>query len=162
MRALAATTAALSAMIAAPAAGQSWQAGSDADGGYGFCYPAAVLKAQPQKAGSDVRWFAGPNGAAMRIVTHANPDGQSLSERMARASMPATDPDPMAYPRINYRRLYDDYFIATGNTRDEDSFEKTYLADGAFLTLQITFPQADAAKWRPLVKRISACFKPME
>lgn len=154
--------AAIGCAVAPPASAQSWQTYDNARFGYTVCYPANALTPQPEAENGDGRTFTGANGVKMRVWGRQNANDISLADQMARAAMPATDPNPRAYPRINYRKLYDDFYIATGNTRDEDSFEKTYLKDGQFITLQIVFPQSEAAKWRPLVRRISGCFKPAE
>lgn len=160
---MALVTAIIGCAAASPAAAQSWQTYHNDRDGYSLCYPADLLQPQPtSESGGNWHSFTGAHGVKMRVRSIENRDNSTLRQKMGQASVPVTDPNPRAYPRINYRKLYDDFYIATGNTRDQDSFEKTYLKDGQFITLQIVFPQSEAAKWRPLVRRISACFKPAE
>lgn len=148
------------AAIGQNTSGGNWNTYTNARFGYSLCYPATMLKSQAEADNADGRVFKGRNGAEMRVWGSNNAAETSLEDRMNRASMPVTDPNPRAYPRINYRKLYTDHYVVTGNSRDEDSFEKTYLKDGQFLTVQIKYPQADAKTWKPVVARINRCFKP--
>lgn len=147
------------AMPEAAYAQKNWQDYTDTDAGYSLCYPVDMLETQPQTDNNDWRSFKGRNGAEMRISISAYPLNKTLEEAMNQTSMWVSDPNPRAYPRINYRKLYSNFYIATGNSRSENSFEKTYWKDGKFLSLDLRYPQKDAKMWAPVVKRISACFK---
>ena len=137
-----------------------WATYTNAQFGYALCYPADLLIPQREADNGDGRTFKGKNGAEMRVWGNNNALDTTLEKKMDRASMWVSDPDPRAYPTINYRKLFDGYYIATGHSRSEDSFEKTYLKDGAFLTVQIRYPQSHAKLWKPIVRRIAQCFKP--
>ena len=138
----------------------SWATYTNARFGYALCYPAHLLTPQREADNGDGRTFKGKNGAEMRVWGSNNALDITLEEQMGKASMWVSDPNPRAYPAINYRKLFDGYYIAAGHSRSEDSFEKTYLKDGSFLTVQIRYPQKDATIWKPIVRRITQCFKP--
>lgn len=138
-----------------------WDSYTNVRFGYHLCYPSGVFVAQPEADNGDGQMFVAQHSSAvMRVWGSNNALEETLDQKMNATQMWIADPDPRAYPRINYRKRTGNHYIVTGNSRTDDFYEKTYLANGAFISLQIRYPQRQAKYWQAMLPRISGCFKP--
>lgn len=138
-----------------------WDSYTNARFGYQLCYPSGVFSAQPEAANGDGRQFVAVHGgAAMRVWGSNNATDDTLDSKMNAVQIWSSDPDPRAYPRINFKQRAGDHYVVTGNSLTEDFYEKTYLSNGTFVSLQIRYPQKDARYWKAMLPRIANCFKP--
>lgn len=126
---------------------------------YQICYPVNALTPEAEADNGDGRGFIGQRGAQMRVWGSNNALDETLDAKMNKVEMWVSDSDPRAYPRINYKRRTGNYYVVSGNSRSEDFYEKTILKNGQFITMQIRYPQKDKIFWRPMVTRISNCFR---
>ena len=159
-----------SMLTVTPVAAQDWQSyesgwNTYANGrfGYELCYPDGLVKPQPEAENGDGRVFEGRNGAEMRVWGSNNTLEKTLEAALEES--PSTwveHNDSGGTPRVNYSRQFSSYYVVSGNNETHDFFEKSYLKDGQFMTVRITFPVDDARRWQPVVARVLRCFKPVK
>lgn len=137
------------------AAVAQWSIYTNVRFGYSVCYPPSVLQAQEEADNGDGRKFLGANGATLLAFGQWNSESVSLAawtERQAKfyAGKHGT---------ITYRAGRGGWQVISGtNGAGSEFYIKAMTRDDAFVTFQMEYPAAEAAKYRPIVQRLSHCF----
>lgn len=138
----------------AMAASTAWPTYSNVRYGYAICYPAGVLRPQPEADSGDGRRFVGADGAELLVFGQWNAD---------RASLPSwAMNEAQAYTgkrgHITYRAARPNWLVLSGT--DGGRFEfytKTIKRADEFVTFQLRYAAAQSQIYRPIVDRLSHC-----
>lgn len=124
--------------------------------GYQICYPIAALMPIGESDNSDGQTFKGHNGGELLVFGSYNVEHSSLSDEarsQARSYMGKSG-------RILYRASKAGWVVLSGNDgRSVDFYNKTIQQDDRFITFQLKYPHSRAWQYRPMVKRLSECFR---
>ena len=149
---VAATAVALSLASAGTAA--AWPTYVNVRYGYQICYPATVLRPQPEADNGDGRKFVGENGAELLVFGQFNVSGLSLAKWAGDAGQTYTG----KRGRITYRAARRNWAVLSGTDGGRFAFyTKTLKRDDEFVTFQLKYPHDQARLYRPIVERLSRC-----
>ena len=147
------------ALAAGPAvalvpAQHDWKAYINARFTYSMCFPADLLKPEPEAPNGDGRRFEGKDGAVMLTYGSNNALGTSpaAAARAAGARLRGTA------GKVSYVAVKRGWFVVSGNNGSNDFYAKSLYADGVVKSFELTYPASRAAVWAPVVDRLNACF----
>ena len=149
---VAATSVALG--IANPSAATAWPTYVNVRYGYQICYPARLLKPQPEADNGDGRKFSGVGGAQLLVFGQFNVSDSSLGQWAADAARTYTG----KRGRITYRAARPNWVVLSGTDGGHFAFyTKTLKRDDEFVTFQLKYSHDQARLYRPIVERLSRC-----
>ena len=133
-----------------------WAPYANARFGYSIEYPSSLLKMQPPPANDDGRTFLSADGKTeLRVWAGFNALNQTLKQKYD-ADLAASGAE------ITYKTLLKDGFAFSGLAGDDIIYQKTlHRRDqgGLFYTFTIRYPQSDAKRYDPIVRRLVATFR---
>lgn len=126
---------------------------------YSYCvsYPPSLLTPQGESDAADGQKFTSKDNAIVLTVWGAsNALDESLSAAYE-ATVAAFEKDGS---KVTYKLLRPPWFVASGTTQKGQIFyRKTFLADGAFRTLLLTYPSARKTELDQLVGKMVTSFR---
>lgn len=150
----AAATVALS--MASAGAAPPWPTYVNTRFGYQICYPAEVLRPQPEADNGDGRKFTGEGGAELLVFGQFNVNDASLADWAADGARTYTG----KRGRITYRAARQNWVVLSGDDGGRLVFyTKTLKRADEFVTFQLKYPRAQARIFRPIAEQLSRCLK---
>jgi hypothetical protein len=147
------------ALLPAAAAPMDWQTYVNVRYAYQLCYPAGLLKAQPEPDNSDGRAFAGRDGAQLLVFGSNNILESSLAVEASDQARGYTGKSG----KISYRAWGRGWMVLSGDDGADTLFyTKTFERGDQFLAFQLKYPKAAAAKYKPVIARLNRCFVPLK
>jgi hypothetical protein len=130
-----------------------WSTYANTRFGYTLCYPADLLRPQPESDNGDGRVFRGGSGEQLRVWGQYNALDQSLVQAMQQheARLAA------GRARISYRARGANWYVLSGRAGAQVFYARTRLSGDRFASFELTYRAADAAAWQKIVVRISGC-----
>ena len=151
----------VSASVAIATTGQgaaphdSWKTYTNVRFGYQVCYPPHLLKPQGEADNGDGQVFRSRDGAELRVFGSNNALELSLAQEAKAQARAAMGPNG----RINYIRTGIHWNVTSGQDRIAHVFyHKTFQRADQFVSFQIKYPRTQAARYEPVIERISRCF----
>lgn len=133
-----------------------WPTYVNARFGYQICFPAKVLKPQPEADNGDGRRFTGAGGAELLVFGQFNVNDSSLADWAADGAQTYTG----KRGRITYRAARQNWMVLSGDDGGRFVFYiKTLQREDAFVTFQLKYPRTQARLFRPIAERLSRCLK---
>lgn len=125
--------------------------------GYATCFPADILRAQPEADAGDGRKFVSADGAQLSVFGQWNVDHSSLSEW-------ATDEAKGlkgTKGHITYRAARANWLVLSGSGENASEFYTKTIrrGDEEFVTMQFTYSAKRARFYRPIIERLSRCLR---
>lgn len=139
-----------SAMAEVP---HNWQTYANGRFGYSVCYPADLLRPQPESANGDGRTFSGPHGTTLAVWGGWNVIGQTAAEEKTDRAREFTS---QGYG-ISYQVVRPGWFVLSGSGRGRSFYERVIVTHNREAGFSIEYPAADAALWNPVVAKLSRC-----
>ena len=139
-----------------PSTSGVWATYVNARYGFVICYPENLLMAQGEADNSDGQTFNAPDGAELRAFGSNNVFNRSLTaETMqeARYYMGRRG-------KVTYRGARRGWAVISGDDGRATAFyTKTFKREDQFVTFQLKYPKAAATRYKPVVERLSSCFR---
>ncbi|MDF8332847.1 hypothetical protein [Novosphingobium cyanobacteriorum] len=130
----------------------AWPTYANARFGYSTCYPAA-FKPQQEADNADGRKFLDEKGAELLVFGQYAVD-ISLADWTANEAGTYTG----NRGRITYRAGKVDWIVLSGDDGAKFQFYiKAVKRDDRFVTMQLKYPRAKVALYRPIVERLARC-----
>jgi hypothetical protein len=127
--------------------------------GYSVCYPANLLKAQPEADNSDGRAFTGPGGARLLVFGSNNVLQSSLADEAGAQARNYLG----KRGKITYRAAKANWIVISGTDGGAMEFyTKTFRRRDQFLAFHLEYPRAAAAAFKPVIERLNRCFAVLE
>jgi len=141
---------------AATAPDESWKDYVNVRFGFAICYPEGLLIPQGEADNADGQSFKAEDGAELSAFGTNNALGRSLrQEASERARRYAGSKG-----RITYHLAEPERNIVSGDDGASSFFyAKTLARDDQFVTFRLKYPKAAAARYKPVVERLSQCFR---
>lgn len=135
---------------------QDWAYYGNARFGYALCYPAHLLRPQPEAANGDGRAFLGAGGAKLLVWGQYNALDQSLTEAMRadKARLAAKG------AVVTYQAARANWYVLSGRDRGQLFYWRRMLSRDRFTSFEFTYPAQAAALWNPVAARLSRCLRP--
>lgn len=142
--------------VAPASAGDSWKPYVNVRYAFAICYPPTLLIAQGEADNSDGKAFKAADGAELRAFGSNNALDRTLDQELVEQTRYLTG----AKGRITYRAAKANWVVASGNDGAGNLFyAKTFQRSDQFVTFQLAYPNAQAARYQPVVERLAACFR---
>ncbi|HEY8964187.1 MAG TPA: hypothetical protein VIN59_06985 [Alphaproteobacteria bacterium] len=125
-----------------------WQDYTNVRYAYSICYPADLLIPQGEADNSDGQAFIAKDGAKLIVYASYNAAEKTLGDALNDVS-----------GDLSYRRLANDWFAASGTQDGKIFYTKTMFNDGQFTSFKLTYDQAQADVYNPLIKKLLGCFE---
>lgn len=124
--------------------------------GFAICYPARLLVAQGEASNSDGQAFRSRDGAELRAFGANNVFERSLDSEAESEARAAIGPGG----KITYRVTRPGWTVVSGTgAHGKVFYSKTFLRDDQFVTFQLVYPAAMRHRYKPVVERLSRCFR---
>jgi hypothetical protein len=140
-----------SATQAAPSAGEDgWTSWHNARFGFSICYPANVFPAPRE---SQVRHA---------IAMESKDSAQLIAGGIPYARATLAEPIRMERERLTHVALVgrgENWFVVSGTRVDQILYTKAIKAGDRLIAFRFRYPQSLAARYAPMVERISRCLK---
>jgi hypothetical protein len=133
-----------------------WANYSNARFGYALCYPADLLRPQPESDNGDGRAFSGDDGAQLRVWGNYNALEQSLAEAMREDEARLTRDGAT----VTYRAARSNWYVLSGHNRGKLFYSRRLLTGDQFASFDLQYPARAAPLWNPVAARLSRCFTP--
>lgn len=148
----------LAAALAASAPTADWQTYVNARFGFEICYPASVLIPQSEADNGDGQTFTSDDGAQLKAFGTHNALGRSLAQEAGEQARHYAG----AKGRITYRAAKPGWQAISGRDgRSNLFYTKTIAREDGFLMFQLRYPAKSAARYKPVVERLTRCFRPL-
>ncbi len=141
------------AMIGMAMAAPRWQIYANARFNYQICYPADLLKPQPEAVNGDGRVFVSPSGASLTVWGNYNVTNESLAELTAGLA------DPSA--TISYRRIAESWSVMSGKKDGLIFYSKILFEKGdsaTIRTFKLVYPESQATTFDAIAGKLGRCF----
>lgn len=137
-----------------PAAGAAYRSYVNARYGYAICYP-SFMASKPEAPNGDGRTFTAPGGGELAVFGRNNPDGVSLADTVR------DDAADLAGQggRISYRAQKADWAVFSGTSGSKTFYSKTIRRGDHFVIFELTYPSAEAARYKPVIQSLQGCFR---
>lgn len=124
-----------------------------------ICYPAGLLIPQGEADNGDGQTFKARDGAELRAFGTANTLERSLSaEAQAQARSYLGNNG-----RVTYRVARRGWVVISGDDGGANLFyTKTVARGNEFVIFQLRYPETEAARYKPVVERLSKCFATLD
>jgi hypothetical protein len=141
-------------LATAMVASTAWLTYTNVRYGYAMCYPAGVLRPQPEADSGDGRKFVGANGAELFVFGQWNVEDASLSDWATDEVQSFTGKRSL----ITYRAARPNWLVLSGTDGGRfDFYTKTIKRSDEFVMFQLKYPAAQTRVYRPIVDRLSHC-----
>jgi hypothetical protein len=134
--------------------GRTWRTYTNVRFAYAICYPQDWLKPQPEAPNSDGRRFEGASGASLAVWGSYAMDRTPASELAGDVRDIARDQG-----QVTYKVVKPGWAVYSAKVGDRIVYHRTTLSRGVLRGFEITYPASQAARWNPIVARISGCFR---
>lgn len=131
-----------------PQAGK-WRTYSNVRYAYSICYP-AQLKPGREADNGDGRTFTAKDGARLKVWGGYNVLDED-TDAVARRRQHQTGGG------ITYAVQRRNWYVFSARVGPDFVYERGHLANGTVATFQLRYPARQAAKWKPVVERMSNC-----
>jgi hypothetical protein len=121
---------------------------------YSICYPEDLIIPQGEVENSDGQRFTGNDGATLIVYGRHNALGQSLKQIMDETSSRLAGKSG----KVTYKMIKPNWFVVSGVNESSIFYAKTLRNHAQLKSFELTYSQASAATYQPLVPRISGCF----
>lgn len=150
------TAASVALNFAGATAAAPWPTYVNARFGYQICYPAKVLRPQPEADNGDGRRFTGAGGAELLVFGQFNVNDSRLADWAAEGAQAYTG----KRGRITYRAARRNWMVLSGDDGGRFVFyTKTLQREDEFVTFQLKYPRTQARLFRPIAERLSHCLR---
>ena len=130
-----------------------WPVYANARYGYRVCYPSALLKPAAEAPNGDGRRFVGANRAVLSVWGSNNALDQSVADAAAEDKKRLG-----AGGQVTYSVVKPNWYVLSGRRNGQIFYLKSVLANGAFSTMELRYPEAGAKAWGPVTARMAKCF----
>ena len=131
----------------------NWQTYANRRFGYSLCYPADLLRPQPESDNGDGRAFVGPHGTRLLVWGGWNAIGQSVAQEKADRAHEFTN---LGYA-ISYQVVRPGWFVLSGSGRGKNFYERMIVTHDRESGFSIEYPASDAELWNPIAAKLSRC-----
>ncbi|UAJ10182.1 hypothetical protein [Polymorphobacter megasporae] len=131
----------------------AWKTYTNVRYNYSTCYPEDALTPQPEAPDSDGRAFTAKDGAKLLVFGSNNVMATSV-----KAAADQTATRLAAGGTTSYRVIKPGWFVVSGSTPTSEFYAKSFHVGDQSKSFELTYPAAEAAKWRPIAARLNACF----
>lgn len=138
------------------AASAPWPVYANGRYGYAVCYPSALFKAEPEADNGDGRRFSGRNGAQMLVF------GQYDAMQVGLKNWASEQAAHYAgkHGRISRRESLPGAIALAGDDGlGKAFFMLTRQREDVFATVQLSYSRQEAARYKPIIARLKACFQ---
>lgn len=125
---------------------------------YTVCYPADLLKPQPESANGDGRVFTGKNGATMRVWGAGDGVGEWTVTKAKNWRTGQLAKDGVA---LSYMRQGKNFFALSGMRKGNIIYHKGILQNDQWRSVEFSYKAADRKIWDPVVERVASCLNTM-
>jgi hypothetical protein len=140
---------------AVPAPPKGWNVYGNARFGYSLCYPGRLLRPQPEAENGDGRAFHGSHGVKLLAYGQYNALDRSLAEEQ--------EQDRQRFVaeggRIRYSARKGNWYVLSGRVGSQIFYLRSQLAGDRYISFELRYPAREAARWNPVVVRMSSCLK---
>lgn len=142
----------------APAQSQAWARYDNAKYNFSGCYPGNLFTGTGESDAGDGQEFTAPDGAKIYMFGAYVMDDPPLDNLR----------DEMMFEETNYlgaagkpvlQRLTPGYFIFSGYAGSQIIFEKKLLSHDEFISLVVTYPKSQRARYDKLIAPMLRCLK---
>ena len=140
-----------SAATAAPG-DHAWRTYANVRFAYQICYPADLLKPQPEADNNDGRVFTGANGAKLTVW------GNNALQTVAEAAQASAQ----RLGSVSYKVVKPDWYVLSGNQDGKIVYLKSRRSGDKFESFELRYPAQANAAWAPVVARIGACLRGLD
>lgn len=137
----------------APSAHQ-WRTYANPRFAYQVCYPADLLRAQPEAPNGDGRVFIGAGGAKLSVWGRNKVD-ETLRDAIAQSTALLSDHGG----QVTYKLVRPDWYVLSARQGDQIIYLRSRLVGDRFEAFELRYPAAAAASWNPVVARLGTCFR---
>lgn len=121
---------------------------------YSICYPQDLFIPQGEAENSDGQKFVAKDGAKLIAFGQNNalsePLKQALEDTAARLAGTAG--------KVTYKMIKPDWFVVSGRNGPSIFYAKTLYAHEQFKSFELTYDESSSTVYKPVVKRLAACF----
>lgn len=131
-----------------PQAG-NWRTYRNVRYAYSICYP-AQLKPGREADNGDGRTFTAADGTRLKVWGGYNvldEDAEAVARRRQRQTGGG----------ITYAVQRRNWYVFSARVGPDFVYERGHLANGTVATFQLRYPARQAARWKPVVERLSNC-----
>lgn len=122
---------------------------------FSVSYPSNLMTAQREADNGDGRAFVSHDGKTRMLAYGTN---NVLDETLqARYKHDARGIEPG--DKVTYKVQKNNWYAVSGYRADLIFYRKTFVNDGQFLTLDVTYPKSQRAKWDKIVTQIVQGFR---
>ncbi|MGI4732252.1 MAG: hypothetical protein ACRYFW_10925 [Janthinobacterium lividum] len=148
----------LACMAGSPAAAaeHQWRDYANVRYAYQLCYPADLMRPQPEAPNGDGRVFVGAHGARLSVWGEAA-DGTLTSDMVSSVALLTKGGG-----EITYKVVRPDWYVLSARRGDTILYYRTRLASGVLKTFELDYPAAEATTWNPVVARVGTCFRSLD
>lgn len=149
-----------SLLLASPAAAADrWADYVNVRYAFRICYPTDLLAAQGEADNGDGQTFTARDGAQLRVFGTGNTLDRSLTaeaQGQARGYLGNNG-------RVTYRAATPEWAVISGDDGRANLFyTKTVARGDEFVMFHLRYPKAAAARYKPVVERLSRCFASLD
>lgn len=130
----------------------AWRTYANVRFAYQVCYPADLLKAQPESDNGDGRMFTGANGTKLTVW------GNNAMGSVAEAA--ATGAERLG--TVSYKVVKPDWFVLSAKQGGTVVYLKSRRSGDKFESFELRYPAAAAVVWAPVVARMGACLRGLD
>jgi hypothetical protein len=121
---------------------------------YAICYPEDLLVPQGEAENSDGQSFVGKDGARLTVFGQNNALDESLKDASAATASRLAGPSG----KVTYQVLKANWFVVSGRRGSTVFYAKTDYSDDQFKSFELTYEDSAASTYKPLIRRLVACF----
>ncbi len=150
-----AVSGAMLSALAVPAAAQEhrWETTGNAKFEFTMCFPADLMTPQPESDDGDGRILLAKDGTELRVWGSYNT--QDLTPAQALANQ--TKYIEKDGGKVSYKVARADWLVLSGTMGDRIFYQRASYDKVRFASFRLTYPKAQAAKWKPIAEHLSTC-----
>lgn len=145
-------------LILAGMAAAGWANYANVKYGYSTCYPAQIMRAHGEPAAGDGQFATSRDGGEWRVWGHYAPDGTPSENLTSEAANLKADLAGR-HGVITYSTARPGWTVFSGRNDKMIFWVKLMARDDRVVTIQLTYPIAQAAKYQSIPSNLNRCSK---